>query len=150
MNSLEQAQDLKAFERRFTEYIHCLQPAMGCWRMLLIVVSVCTATGAWNWLIDSETQKTLASVRDLALVQCQGSYMPQERLRGSDSGLTFVTTANLLCPTSSNMDTGVGKARPHPDDPAARVLKSELREVALSSIESEHGQPSHGMRPDWT
>lgn len=25
--------------------------------MLLIVVSVCTATGAWNWLIDPETQK---------------------------------------------------------------------------------------------
>ncbi|XP_011844541.1 PREDICTED: nuclear envelope phosphatase-regulatory subunit 1 [Mandrillus leucophaeus] len=50
-------QDLKAFERRLTEYIHCLQPATGRWRMLLIVVSVCTATGAWNWLIDPETQK---------------------------------------------------------------------------------------------
>ncbi|KAB1273823.1 Nuclear envelope phosphatase-regulatory subunit 1 [Camelus dromedarius] len=25
--------------------------------VLLIVVSVCTATGAWNWLIDPETQK---------------------------------------------------------------------------------------------
>ncbi|XP_016060487.1 PREDICTED: nuclear envelope phosphatase-regulatory subunit 1 [Miniopterus natalensis] len=49
--------DLKAFERRLTEYIHCLQPATGRWRMLLIVVSVCTATGAWNWLIDPETQK---------------------------------------------------------------------------------------------
>nr|XP_044996301.1 nuclear envelope phosphatase-regulatory subunit 1 isoform X1 [Jaculus jaculus] len=48
---------LKAFERRLTEYIHCLQPATGRWRMLLIVVSVCTATGAWNWLIDPETQK---------------------------------------------------------------------------------------------
>ncbi|XP_065393662.1 nuclear envelope phosphatase-regulatory subunit 1 isoform X1 [Macaca fascicularis] len=57
MNSLEQAEDLKAFERRLTEYIHCLQPATGRWRMLLIVVSVCTATGAWNWLIDPETQK---------------------------------------------------------------------------------------------
>ncbi|XP_032280341.1 nuclear envelope phosphatase-regulatory subunit 1 isoform X2 [Phoca vitulina] len=61
MNSLEQAEDLKAFERRLTEYIHCLQPATGRWRMLLIVVSVCTATGAWNWLIDPETQK----IRDL-------------------------------------------------------------------------------------
>lgn len=57
MNSLEQAEDLKAFERRLTEYISCLQPATGRWRMLLIVVSVCTATGAWNWLIDPETQK---------------------------------------------------------------------------------------------
>ncbi|XP_021264281.1 nuclear envelope phosphatase-regulatory subunit 1 isoform X2 [Numida meleagris] len=49
--------DLKAFERRLTEYIACLQPATGRWRMILIVVSVCTATGAWNWLIDPETQK---------------------------------------------------------------------------------------------
>ncbi|XP_054245520.1 nuclear envelope phosphatase-regulatory subunit 1 isoform X2 [Indicator indicator] len=70
MNSLDQAeapgrtlslmgscQDLKAFERRLTEYIACLQPATGRWRMILIVVSVCTATGAWNWLIDPETQK---------------------------------------------------------------------------------------------
>ncbi|XP_010211703.1 PREDICTED: nuclear envelope phosphatase-regulatory subunit 1 [Tinamus guttatus] len=48
---------LKAFERRLTEYIACLQPATGRWRMILIVVSVCTATGAWNWLIDPETQK---------------------------------------------------------------------------------------------
>ncbi|XP_064016419.1 nuclear envelope phosphatase-regulatory subunit 1 isoform X2 [Pogoniulus pusillus] len=57
MNSLDQAEDLKAFERRLTEYIACLQPATGRWRMILIVVSVCTATGAWNWLIDPETQK---------------------------------------------------------------------------------------------
>ncbi|XP_071973779.1 nuclear envelope phosphatase-regulatory subunit 1 isoform X2 [Engystomops pustulosus] len=49
--------DLKAFERRLTEYVSCLQPATGRWRMILIVVSVCTATGAWNWLIDPETQK---------------------------------------------------------------------------------------------
>ncbi|XP_036603886.1 nuclear envelope phosphatase-regulatory subunit 1 isoform X2 [Trichosurus vulpecula] len=47
MNSLEQAEDLKAFERRLTEYISCLQPATGRWR----------TTGAWNWLIDPETQK---------------------------------------------------------------------------------------------
>ncbi|XP_030313746.1 nuclear envelope phosphatase-regulatory subunit 1 isoform X2 [Calypte anna] len=85
MNSLDQAEDLKAFERRLTEYIACLQPATGRWRnficiqnfrlhrkhselpnvqwklqgfmVILIVVSVCTATGAWNWLIDPETQK---------------------------------------------------------------------------------------------
>lgn len=25
--------------------------------VILIVVSVCTATGAWNWLIDPDTQK---------------------------------------------------------------------------------------------
>ncbi|KAG5839193.1 hypothetical protein ANANG_G00202370 [Anguilla anguilla] len=61
MNSLEQAEDLKAFERRLTEYVSCLQPATGRWRMILIVVSVCTATGAWNWLIDPDTQKVRVS-----------------------------------------------------------------------------------------
>ncbi|XP_044125685.1 nuclear envelope phosphatase-regulatory subunit 1 isoform X1 [Bufo gargarizans] len=63
MNSLEQAEDLKAFERRLTEYVSCLQPATGRWRMILIVVSVCTATGAWNWLIDPETQKKSRLIR---------------------------------------------------------------------------------------
>ncbi|XP_060538499.1 nuclear envelope phosphatase-regulatory subunit 1 isoform X2 [Pantherophis guttatus] len=63
MNSLEQAEDLKAFERRLTEYIACLQPATGRWRIILIVVSVCTATGAWNWLIDPETQKFAKWIR---------------------------------------------------------------------------------------
>ncbi|XP_036270955.1 nuclear envelope phosphatase-regulatory subunit 1-like [Pipistrellus kuhlii] len=57
MNSLVQAEDLKAFERRLTAYIHCLQPASGRRRMPLAVVSVCTATGAWDWLLDPETQK---------------------------------------------------------------------------------------------
>uniref|UniRef100_Q3UJ81-3 Isoform 3 of Nuclear envelope phosphatase-regulatory subunit 1 n=1 Tax=Mus musculus TaxID=10090 RepID=Q3UJ81-3 len=38
MNSLEQAEDLKAFERRLTEYIHCLQPATGRWRSVLLHV----------------------------------------------------------------------------------------------------------------
>uniref|UniRef100_A0A3Q1FTK6 Nuclear envelope phosphatase-regulatory subunit 1 n=1 Tax=Acanthochromis polyacanthus TaxID=80966 RepID=A0A3Q1FTK6_9TELE len=64
MNSLEQAEDLKAFERRLTEYVSCLQPLLViCVSLLrlvsviLIVVSVCTATGAWNWLIDPDTQK---------------------------------------------------------------------------------------------
>lgn len=28
-----------------------------CFKVILIVVSVCTATGAWNWLIDPDTQK---------------------------------------------------------------------------------------------
>ncbi|KAL7978934.1 hypothetical protein Chor_013423 [Crotalus horridus] len=35
MNSLEQAEDLKAFERRLTEYIACLQPATGRWRITI-------------------------------------------------------------------------------------------------------------------
>uniref|UniRef100_H2RWS2 Nuclear envelope phosphatase-regulatory subunit 1 n=1 Tax=Takifugu rubripes TaxID=31033 RepID=H2RWS2_TAKRU len=39
MNSLEQAKDLKAFERRLTEYVSCLQPATGRWRTILLVVT---------------------------------------------------------------------------------------------------------------
>ncbi|CAM4525340.1 unnamed protein product [Leuciscus chuanchicus] len=54
---MQKCRNLKAFERRLTEYVSCLQPATGRWRMILIVVSVCTATGAWNWLIDPDTQK---------------------------------------------------------------------------------------------
>ncbi|KAF0043485.1 hypothetical protein F2P81_004822 [Scophthalmus maximus] len=80
MNSLEQAEDLKAFERRLTEYVSCLQPATGRWRMILIVVSVCTATGAWNWLIDPDTQKTLylafaESLRSLSDLRPLGAHV---------------------------------------------------------------------------
>ncbi|GAB1293444.1 Nuclear envelope phosphatase-regulatory subunit 1 [Apodemus speciosus] len=39
----------------------CLLGSAGS--VLLIVVSVCTATGAWNWLIDPETQKRCPSSR---------------------------------------------------------------------------------------
>lgn len=47
--------------------------------VILIVVSVCTATGAWNWLIDPDTQKVCEFKRccnkirlssDFALVFC--------------------------------------------------------------------------------
>ncbi|RLW01197.1 hypothetical protein DV515_00008264 [Chloebia gouldiae] len=72
MNSLDQAEDLKAFERRLTEYIACLQPATGRWRMILIVVSVCTATGAWNWLIDPETQKLQHPSAEVREYACAG------------------------------------------------------------------------------
>ncbi|XP_076044505.1 CTD nuclear envelope phosphatase 1 regulatory subunit 2 isoform X2 [Oratosquilla oratoria] len=56
--SLEQTacEDLKAFERRLTEVISCLQPATTRWRILLAVVSACTALGAYLWLTDPVTQ----------------------------------------------------------------------------------------------
>ncbi|XP_046994032.1 nuclear envelope phosphatase-regulatory subunit 1 [Schistocerca americana] len=55
--SLEQTacEDLKAFERRLTEVIACLQPSTIRWRILLAVISVCTAVGAWHWLTDPVT-----------------------------------------------------------------------------------------------
>ncbi|XP_029641720.1 nuclear envelope phosphatase-regulatory subunit 1-like isoform X3 [Octopus sinensis] len=48
-------QDLKAFERRLTEVIDKLQPAARFWRIILIIISVCTAIGAWAWLWDPAT-----------------------------------------------------------------------------------------------
>ncbi|KAK3597579.1 hypothetical protein CHS0354_018174 [Potamilus streckersoni] len=56
--SLEQTEDLKAFERRLTEVIDKLQPAARVWRILLIFITVCTSVGAWSWLWDPETSKT--------------------------------------------------------------------------------------------
>ncbi|KAG5339246.1 NEPR1 protein, partial [Acromyrmex charruanus] len=47
--------DLKAFERRLTEVIASLQPATTRWRMLLGLMSICTAIGAWHWLTDPNT-----------------------------------------------------------------------------------------------
>ncbi|KYQ59667.1 hypothetical protein ALC60_01333 [Trachymyrmex zeteki] len=55
--SLDQTvcEDLKAFERRLTEVIASLQPATTRWRMLLGLMSICTAIGAWHWLTDPNT-----------------------------------------------------------------------------------------------
>ncbi|XP_031344517.1 nuclear envelope phosphatase-regulatory subunit 1-like isoform X1 [Photinus pyralis] len=48
--------DLKAFERRLTEVIACLQPSTTRWRIVLIIVSVCVAAGAGQWLTDPYTR----------------------------------------------------------------------------------------------
>ncbi|XP_025115214.1 nuclear envelope phosphatase-regulatory subunit 1-like [Pomacea canaliculata] len=53
----EQTEDLKAFERRLTEVIDKLQPAARGWRLLLVVVSILTAVGAWAWLWDPRTSE---------------------------------------------------------------------------------------------
>jgi len=57
MSTLEQrgCEDLKAFERRLTEVIAKLRPATNRWRMLLLVVSLCTCWGGWQWLADPRT-----------------------------------------------------------------------------------------------
>ncbi|KAF2898876.1 hypothetical protein ILUMI_07304 [Ignelater luminosus] len=56
--SLEQTacEDLKAFERRLTEVIACLHPATTRWRIVLLVVSICVAAGAGQWLMDPLTR----------------------------------------------------------------------------------------------
>ncbi|XP_001175932.3 nuclear envelope phosphatase-regulatory subunit 1 isoform X1 [Strongylocentrotus purpuratus] len=57
--SVEQVQteDLKAFEQRLTEVVGYLRPYAWRWTVLLIVIAVCTACGAWYWLLDEETSK---------------------------------------------------------------------------------------------
>lgn len=55
--SLEQTEDLKAFERRLTEVISHLRPSAVRWRFILVFISVCTATGAWQWLSDDHTKQ---------------------------------------------------------------------------------------------
>ncbi|XP_044736168.1 nuclear envelope phosphatase-regulatory subunit 1 [Chrysoperla carnea] len=55
--SMEQTacEDLKAFERRLTEVIAHLQPSATRWRIILVIISICTAAGAWHWLTDPDT-----------------------------------------------------------------------------------------------
>lgn len=62
--SIEQTacEDLKAFERRLTEVVTCLQPAALRWRVVLVAVSTCTLIGAYQWLTDPVTS-------DVAFVQ---------------------------------------------------------------------------------
>ncbi|KAF0288833.1 Nuclear envelope phosphatase-regulatory subunit 1 [Amphibalanus amphitrite] len=57
--SIEQTacEDLKAFERRLTEVITCLQPSALRWRVVLVTVSACTAIGAYQWLTDPTTSE---------------------------------------------------------------------------------------------
>jgi len=51
----EQTEDLKAFERRLTEVISGHQPAARFWRIIFMLVSMCSMIGAWTWLWDPET-----------------------------------------------------------------------------------------------
>ncbi|KAG7242571.1 hypothetical protein INR49_020284 [Caranx melampygus] len=66
MNSLEQAEDLKAFERRLTEYVSCLQPATGRWRSkyLLVVIVITMA----EKMCDSDSGVCLYGYWGLELV----------------------------------------------------------------------------------
>ncbi|CAH3174477.1 unnamed protein product [Porites lobata] len=52
-------EDLKAFERRLTEYVSCLGPQTGRWRMILVISSVATAAGAWGLITDNQQHPSL-------------------------------------------------------------------------------------------
>jgi len=49
--------DLKAFERRLTEMISCIQPQTKRWRIVLFTSSICTSIGAFQWLMDPLTSQ---------------------------------------------------------------------------------------------
>jgi len=57
MSNLEQVacDDLKAFERRLTEIIASTHPTAIRWRIVLVVISVFVAIGAFYWLSDPLT-----------------------------------------------------------------------------------------------
>jgi len=57
MSNVEQVacEDLKAFERRLTEMIASSHPTAIRWRIVLVVVSIFVAIGAFYWLSDPFT-----------------------------------------------------------------------------------------------
>lgn len=42
--------------------------SFSCLVSVILIVSVCTATGAWNWLTDPDTQKVRISVQTYLVV----------------------------------------------------------------------------------
>jgi len=64
LSSKQTDTDLKAFERRLTEVITCLRPGTIRWRITLVVVSACTAIGAWQWINDPLTSSTQVTFLD--------------------------------------------------------------------------------------
>ncbi|CRL05266.1 CLUMA_CG018084, isoform A [Clunio marinus] len=48
-------EDLKAFERRLTEVLACLQPNCLRWRIVLCIVTIISGVSAFFWLSDPQT-----------------------------------------------------------------------------------------------
>eukprot|EP00731_Ephydatia_muelleri_P027103 Em0018g1203a len=54
----EQAEDLKAFEQRLTECVTHIKGQSRKWRVLLSMLSVCTAAFVINWWMDNSIYET--------------------------------------------------------------------------------------------
>jgi len=54
---MDQAEDLKAFERRLVEYISVIGPSSNKWRVVLLITCVVTAWMAWIWALDQRTSQ---------------------------------------------------------------------------------------------
>jgi len=55
--SMDQAEDLKAFERRLVEYISVIGPSSNKWRVVLLITCIVTAWMAWIWALDQRTSQ---------------------------------------------------------------------------------------------
>ena len=68
--------DLKAFERRLTEYIHCLQPATGRWRSkcLDIFLRENKLTSGADWITLSETSGAAGELVELTVSVSANGY----------------------------------------------------------------------------
>ncbi|KAL5466728.1 hypothetical protein EMCRGX_G030876 [Ephydatia muelleri] len=58
MMNREQAEDLKAFEQRLTECVTHIKGQSRKWRVLLSMLSVCTAAFVINWWMDNSIYET--------------------------------------------------------------------------------------------
>ncbi|KAG9508944.1 Nuclear envelope phosphatase-regulatory subunit 1, partial [Fragariocoptes setiger] len=54
---LQSCEDLKAFERRLTEIVACVQPQTQRWRIILLITFSTTVLGAIHWLLDPQTKE---------------------------------------------------------------------------------------------
>lgn len=54
--------DLKAFERRLTEVLACLQPNCLRWRIVLCIVTLIAGISAFFWLRDPQVNTVLSFV----------------------------------------------------------------------------------------
>ena len=57
LDSVEVTEDLKAFERRLTEYVSGLHPKAVRWRIVLALSFICTICSAWFWVTDENIAK---------------------------------------------------------------------------------------------
>ncbi|CAB3993784.1 nuclear envelope phosphatase-regulatory subunit 1 [Paramuricea clavata] len=58
LDQVEVTEDLKAFERRLTEYISGLHPKAVRWRILFAMSFICTVLSACFWITDENMAKS--------------------------------------------------------------------------------------------
>ncbi|XP_028410059.1 nuclear envelope phosphatase-regulatory subunit 1-like isoform X2 [Dendronephthya gigantea] len=69
-DQVEVTEDLKAFERRLTEYISGLHPKAVRWRIVFAMSSICTIFSTWFWITD-ETMANRVREPQTILKRCR-------------------------------------------------------------------------------